>query len=79
MKIECGCSNPPSAWTLSPDGSRTRAVELNTSSDKYNVVDGNSLDITLSNVTGADGGVYSCVCSGGAINDLLCVYVYGKS
>ena len=79
VRIRCsnGCS-PPVTWTLSPDGSRARAVELNTSSDRYNVVNDNSLEITLSNLTGADGGVYSCVCSGGAIDDQLCVYVFGE-
>ena len=51
---------------------------LDTSSDKYTVVGENSLDISLNNVTGADGGLYSCNCDGGIVDRRLCVYVYGE-
>ena len=55
MRIRCGHS---ATWSKSDDGSAANAVILDTSSDKYTVVDGNSLDISLDNVTGVDGGLY---------------------
>lgn len=51
---------------------------LDTSSDKYTVVNSNSLDITFSNVTKEDGGLYRCVYGGIGTTSELCVYVYGK-
>ena len=61
------------------DGSdAANAVILDTSSTKYTVVNSNSLDITFSNVTKEDGGLYHCVYGGIGATPELCVYVYGK-
>ena len=55
------------------------AVVSDTSSDKYTVFDGNSLDVSLDNITGMDGGLYRCVYGGLGASPQLCVYVYGES
>ena len=52
---------------------------LDTSSDKYTIVNSNSLEISFNNVTGADGGLYRCVYDSVATTSELCVYVFGKS
>ena len=52
---------------------------LDTSEEKYTIISDNSLDIGLSRVTGADGGLYRCVYGGVATTPELCVYVYGES
>ena len=54
---------------------------MDTSSDKYTVVDNNSLDISLDNVIEVGGGLYRCVYweIGTLLKSELCVYVYGKS
>ena len=81
MRIRCGHSATTYSWSKSDDGSAANAVILDTSSDKYTVVDGNSLDISLDNITGVDGGLYRCVYGGTGtlLKSELCVYVYGKS
>ena len=53
-------------------------MAVDTSSDKYNVVNSNSLDISFSNVTRMDGGLYRCVYDGLGTTPELCVYVYGE-
>ena len=67
-------------WTLSADGSPDNAIDVDTSSDRYTVVSEDTLDVTLRNVTGADGGLYRCVYNQGDLGSTteLCVYVYGK-
>jgi hypothetical protein len=70
------------SWSKSDDGSAANAVMLDTSSDKYTVVNDNCLDISLDNITGVDGGLYRCVYGGITMWTLqpgLCVYVYGES
>ena len=54
---------------------------MDTSSDKYTVVDNNSLDISLDDVIEVCGGLYRCVYweIGTLLKSELCVYVYGKS
>ena len=78
VRIRCGHPATSYSWSKSDDGSAANAVILDTSSDKYTVVDGNSLDISLYNVTGDDGGLYRCVYDepGRQLLELgLCVYV----
>ena len=60
------------SWNKSDDGSAAIAVILDTSSDKYTVIDGNSLDISLDNITGVDGGLYHCVYGGLGTSPQLC-------
>ena len=85
VRIRCGHSATSYSWSKSDDGSAVNAVILDISSDKYTVVDNNSLDISLDNVTGTDGGLYCCVHDESAagrhlVLELgLCVYVYGES
>ena len=79
VRIRCGHSATSYSWSKSDDGSAANAVILDTSSDKYTVVDGNSLDISLDNITGADGGLYRCVYGGLGTSPQLCIYVYGES
>ena len=79
VRIRCGHSATSYLWSKSDDGSAANAVILDTSSDKYTVVDGNSLDISLDNITGVDGGLYRCVYGGLGTSPQLCVYVYGES
>ena len=79
VRIRCGHSATSYySWSKSDDGSAANAVILDTSSDKYTVIDGNSLDISLDNVTGADGGLYRCVYGGLGTSPQLCIYVYGE-
>ena len=52
---------------------------VDTSSNKYTVVNSNSLDISFNNVTGTDGGLYRCNYDDVATTPELCVYVFGKS
>ena len=82
VRIRCGHSATSYSWSKSDDGSAANAVILDTSSDKYTVVDGNSLDISLDNITGDDGGLYRCVYDepGRKLLELgLCIFVYGES
>ena len=79
MRIRCNHLASLYSWSKSEDGSAANAVILDTSSDRYTVVNGNSLDIWFSNVTGEDGGLYRCVYDGTVTTPELCVYVYGKS
>ena len=79
VRIRCGHSATSYSWSKSDDGSAANAVILDTSSDKYTVVDGNFLDISLDNITGEDGGLYRCVYGGLGTSPQLCVYVYGES
>ena len=80
VRIRCGHSATSYSWSKSDDGSAANAVILDTSqSDKYTVVDGNSLDISLDNITGVDGGLYRCVYSEVGTSPQLCIYVYGES
>ena len=79
VRIRCGHSATTYSWSKSDDGSTANAVILDTSSDKYTIVDGNSLDISLDNITGVDGGLYRCVYDGIGTSPQLCVYVYGES
>ena len=79
VRIRCGHSATSCSWSKSDDGSAANAVILDTSSDKYTIVDGNSLDISLDNITGVDGGLYRCVYDGLGTSSQLCVYVYGES
>ena len=81
VRIRCGHSATCTSylWSKSDDGSAANAVILDTSSDKYTVVDDNSLDISLDNITGGDGGLYRCVYGGLGASPQLCVYVYGES
>ena len=62
MRIRCGRSATSYLWSKSDDGSAANAVILDTSSDKYTVVDNNSLDISysLDNIIEVDGGLYRC-------------------
>lgn len=80
IRIRCGLSAMSYMWSRSADGSENSAIMLNTSSEKYNVVDSNVLEITLTNVTGADGGLYRCIYDQGdsGTSSELCIYVYGK-
>lgn len=78
VRIRCNYAAPSYSWTLSSDGNIAKSVILDTSSDKYTVINRNSLDITFSNVTGADGGLYRCVYGNIGTTPELCVYVYGK-
>ena len=78
VRVKCYGSTTTYLWTKSDDGSAANAVIPDTSSDKYTVVDGNSLDISLDNITGVDGGLYRCVYGTGT-SPQLCVYVYGES
>ena len=79
MRIRCNHPAPSYAWTKSEDGSEAHAVVLDTSLNKYTVVNSNSLDITFSNVTGEDGGLYRCAYGDTlATTSELCIYVYGK-
>ena len=79
IRVNCyGCTTTCS-WSKSDSGSAANAMILDTSSDKYTVVDGNSLDISLDNITGVDGGLYRCVYGGLGISPQLCVYVFGES
>ena len=67
-------------WSKSDDGSAANAViATGHPSDKYTVVDGNSLGISLD--IKVDGGLYCCVYGeiGTLLKSELCVYVYGKS
>ena len=78
VRIRCNYQTLSYAWSKSEDGSEAHA---DTSLDKYTVVNGNSLDITISNVTREDGGLYCCVY--GDINlaitsPELCIHIYGK-
>ena len=76
VRIRCGHSATSYSWSKSDDGSAANAVILDTSSDKYTVVDGNSLDISLDNITRVDGGLYHrCVYGGLGTSPQLCVYV----
>ena len=43
VRIRCGHSATSYSWSKSDDGCAANAVLLDTSSDKYTVVDGNSL------------------------------------
>ena len=85
VRIRCGHSATSYSWSKSDDGSAANAVILDTSSDKYTVIDGNSLDISLDNVTGADGGLYRCVYDEPGrqlvpvLEPGLCIYVHGES
>ena len=81
---ECGtdtvtitCTENPTSWSLSEDGSEQNILTINTTAEKYRV-EGNVLHITFTNVTGRDGGLYRCVYNDGSTSDELCVYVYGK-
>lgn len=78
--IECSGTDPGNSyrWTRSPDGSEGGSIGLDTSSNRY-TIDGRSLSVSLSNVTGEDGGLYRCVCSNNAITKELCIEVYGES
>ena len=53
-------------------------MDLNVTSNKY-VIDGRNLSITLSNVTGEDGGLYRCAYGDGGVTLELCIKVYGES
>ena len=77
-RIRCHHPAASYSWSISDGGSEANAVILDTSSNKYTVVNGNSLDVRFNNVTGADGGLYRCVYGGTATTPELCVYVYGK-
>lgn len=80
--VECSSTDSGNSyrWTLSPDGTEGASMNLDTSSsDKY-TVDGRSLSITLSNITGEDGGLYRCVyVTDGGFTEELCIEVYGES
>ena len=79
VRIRCNFGATSYSWSRSSDGSVANSVLLDTSSNKYTVVNHNSLDITFSNVTGAqDGGLYRCVYGNIGTTPELCVYVYGK-
>ena len=79
VRIRCHHPAASYSWSKSDDGSEVNAVILDTSSNKYTVVNRNSLDITFSNITGADGGLYRCVCGENqGTTPELCVYVYGR-
>ena len=79
IRVNCyGCTTTCS-WSKSDDGSAANAMILDTSSDKYTVVDGNSLDISLDNITGVDGGLYLCMYGETDTSVQLCIYVYGES
>ena len=65
-------------WTLSPDGTEINSMDLDGTSNKY-VIDGRNLSITLSNVTGEDGGLYRCAYGDGSVTPELCIKVYGES
>ena len=65
-------------WTRSPDGTELGSMDLDASSNKY-TIDGRSLRLALSNITGEDGGLYRCVYGDGSITKELCVEVYGES
>ena len=48
VRVRCGHSATAYLWSKSDDGSAANAVILDTSqSDKYTIVDDNSLDISL--------------------------------
>ena len=79
VRVKCYGSTTTYSWTKSDEGSAANAVILDTSSDKYTVVDDNSLDISLDNITGVDGGLYRCVYDGIGTSPQLCIYVYGES
>ena len=79
VRIRCDQLASSLSWSKSDDGSAANAVILDTSSDKYTVVNGNSLDISLDNITGVDGGLYRCVYGEAGTSPQLCVYVYGES
>jgi hypothetical protein len=79
VRLSCDQFASSYSWSISDDGSAANAVILDTSSDKYTVVDRNSLDISLDNVTGVDGGLYRCVYDGAGTTPELCLYVYGES
>ena len=79
VRIQCGHSTTDYSWSKSDNGSAANAVILDTSSDKYTVVDGNSSDISLDNVIKVDGGLYCCVYDGTGTSPQLCVYVFGES
>ena len=66
------------SWSKSDDGSAANAVVLDTSqSDKYTVIDGNFLDISLDNSTGVDGGLCRCVYDGlGTSPRVVCLCVW---
>ena len=78
VRIQCDYPASLYAWSKSDDGSEANAVMLDTSEEKYTIISDNSLDIGLSRVTGADGGLYRCVYGGIGTTSELCVYVYGK-
>ena len=62
VRVRCSHSASSYSWSKSDDGSASNAVILDTSFDKYTVIDGNSLDINLDNITGVDGGLYISLC-----------------
>ena len=78
VRIRCNHQASLYAWSKSEDGIEANAVILDTSLDKYTVVNNNFLDITFDNVTGEDGGLYRCVYGGISTTPELCVYVHGK-
>ena len=60
VRIRCGHPATSYLWSKSDDGSAANAVILDTSSDKYTVVDGNSLDDN-NIIIKVDSGLYRCV------------------
>ena len=66
VRIRCGHPATSYSWSKSDDGSAANAVILDTSSDKYTVIDGNSLEISLESdniiiIIKVDGDLYRCV------------------
>ena len=66
-----------SGWSLSPDGVTSVTIDTTSELSKYVV---NGLTLTITNITSADEGLYSCVYS--IYNQVemneQCVYFYGK-
>ena len=78
--IECSRTDPGNSyrWTRSPDGSAAGSVDLSTSSNRY-TINGRSLSVLLSNITGEDGGLYRCVYGDNSVTGELCIEVFGES
>ena len=78
--IECSGvdSGNTYSWTQSPDGTELASMTLAASSDRY-TINGRSLRIELSNITGEDGGLYRCMYSDNSVTKELCIEVHGES
>ena len=83
LTITVICPDPGSGmtfggWSFSPDGVTSVTIDTSSELSKYVV---NGLTLTISNITSADEGLYSCIYNQVEMSEQLqsvCAFVFGK-